>query len=520
MALQTTLLARRLTLGLICSFSVWLPLPATALEPAPAGAPPAAPNPPALIALADQPVVIEAVGLSLRVPAGALVNTTVIDSATSIQIGDGAGRWTMTIAAPRTAKLTSTVADAAEQALKDILMTDIVKDARSGEVVGSRGLIIDRVRDLRVPGSTTPGERFYVSLPINDGQRIVRGIALFKPMPERFVKFELACNEADLPTARQAFELSIASLIFADPQTVLSVRQNAIKAGAAWLARLTPADYAAAVDSQGTEDRTWFRFYKPSPTGAPADTEERGFRALRFFTGTRAMIDPRITSDQPGPANPEGFLAEVRARLLNRNLKGSLEIIDVEARYFMTPDREQEAWSIKTAVWDGQSAKPGLFTETGTRTGRTFSVLVNAPGEPSKTIKPALPPEAYITQVETFLLPRLLLRSGVETDIGLYAYQSSAEAVSLRRDRLLRGRTGDPKGWTITSQPRETDPPQRYEFDEQGRPTRGELAESIIVEPIELEALVKLWEERGLPITNADDARSPGKAGTGRGKNR
>lgn len=482
--------------------------------------------PPAPLTLADEAVVIEAVGLRARVPRGALVNSTTIDAATSVQVTDAGGAWSLTIAAPRTGRLDSTVAEAAEKALKDMLFTDVVKDARSGEVVGSRGLILDRVKDLRVPGSTTAGERFYVSLPMNDGKRIVRGIAFFKPLPERFVKFEMACEEKDLPAARQAFEVCIASVTFADPQSVLSGRQSAIKAGAAWLAGLTSADYRAAValDGQGSvststpginagEDTgTWYRFFKPASTGAPGDAEERGFRSLRFLSGTRAMIDPKITADQPGPGNPPGYLADVRARLLNRGEGGRLETIDVEARYFMSEDRNEEAWSVKTAVWDAQRAKPAIFTETGTRSGKTLTVLVNLPGQPSKTIRPALPPEGYMTQVETFLLPRLLVGSGVETELGLYAYQSASEAVSLRRDRLVRGVAGTPRAWALTTQPRESDAVQKYDLDDRARVTRGEVSEGVVIEATTLKELVDRWESKGLPLGSmAPDAPRPGR---------
>ena len=182
----------------------------------------------------------------------------------------------------------------------------------------------------------------------------------------------------------------------------------------------------------------------------------------------------------------------------------------------MTGDRNEEAWSIKTAVWDGQKSRPAIYTETGTRTGKTLTVLINTPGQPPKTIRPTLPPEGYLTQVETFLLPRLLVRSGVEVDLGLYAYQSASEAVSLRRDALQRGAAGSPRAWTLVSRAREADAPQKYDLDDQARPTRGELAEGLVLEPIVLADLVKLWESKGLPM----GSMSPEPSRPTRGKSR
>jgi hypothetical protein len=499
------------------------------------------------VELSDEPVVIEAVGLSVRVPRGAVLSTTLIDAATSVTVVDPASRWTVGLSAPRTDRLDVTVDDAIEKAITDVLSADLVKDQRTGEVMGSRGAILERVRELRVAGSPEPGQRVYVALPVPGGSgaaggagggRVVRGLVFFKPLPERFVKFELTCNEADFPAARQVFELMVASLTLSDPKAVMSARQNAIQAGIAWLGRLTPADYDAAVKAGGDaagQTTQYFRFFRPSPTGDQADAQERGFRTVRFFKGTRAEVEAGSPPQAEGPANPMGYLAEVKARLLNdarSGLSGSggLEVIDVEGRYFVSVDRREETWAVTTAVWDGKAGRPVLFTETGTRTGPTMTVVVNAPGQPSKTIRPTLPPEGYITQVETFLLPRLLVRSGVEADLGLYAYQSSAETVSLRRDRLSKaGGDGaspekDGAAWVLTTRPRESDRPQRYELDAQGLVVRGEPAEGMAMVPIEPEALMKLWERAGLPTgaINAEPERPRslpprGGAGSGRG---
>lgn len=458
---------------------------------------------PGLVQLADEPVKIEAAGMTVRVPAGATVSSQFVDSATSVQVTGPGAKWVMTIAAPKTGDLNATVAQASEKALKDIMFSDVLKDPRSGETLASRGEILDRVTQLRIPGSAATGERFYVAMPRTDGTRLVRGVTFFKPLPDRFVKFELAVAETEFPAARAAYELSIASASFSDPKAMQDNRRDMIRTGVDLIARLTSEDIAAAMKPASNEasdgGRAWFRFYKPGVSGQANDAEERGFRSLRFFKGTRAEIDPRAAGTKATPDNPEGILAEVNARLLNRSAMNGMETIDVEAYYFMTTDRHQEAWSVRTAVRNEKSGQATVYTETGTRSGKTMTVIVSTPGSPNKTLRPTVPPEGYLNQVESFLLPRLMIGTGFEGEAGFYAYQSATESISLRRDACRKNPNVEGT-WVIESRLRETGEPQRYAYNERGLLLQGEPAEQMITESIGLGELIKLWESKGLPV--------------------
>ncbi len=472
-------------------------LPPPGQPPAPAQAPAAPstvlPEVARDLDLVSDPIRIESVGLSMSPPLKASVTSGQFGALTRVSIKDDDLRWLINIENPRSENAEMTLAQVADKTLKDILLANAIVDKASGEKVGANGKILSRIKDLRVPGVGEPGERFYVAIPQGGAVR-VEGYTLFRISPGQFVAIQLICGQEDLKNAQRIYETAVATLKIQDPTQADSLRRDAIAAGRTFLSRLTPADYDAA----SAQPAQLYRLYRPAPSGAPGDAEERGYRSVRFFKGVRTQIDPKTKDDRPGPGNPSGHLAEISARLVDRSPLGDTVITDVQGFYFMSNDRNDEAWSIRMARHESQTRAPSVFTETGTRSGRVMTVIVEKPGKSQPTVRPTVPPDGYINQVEVFMLPRLLQRAGAEADMGFYGYQSLTENVTLRRDSASRDELM-PGVWRITSRPRESAEPTSYLFRESGELIRAELPDGLIMEPIWPAELEKLWKAKGLP---------------------
>ena len=485
----------------------------------PAATAPSAPPAGKLLSFADEPLVIEAIGFSMKVPFGATVSTSEAGGITRSTIAPADNAYVLRFETRRTEDPSATPVSAAEAFIKQLLMTDVVNDLKTGALVGSRGLILDRVNDLRIPGQPTPGARFYVSLPrggANEKTRVIQGYTFFKIAPDQFAVFELVSGEAEFAAARPAYELTVATAKFEDPNALASRRRDTVQAGIAFLTRLTPNDYAAAL-ALTTDDKPsasskaepsaksqtqWYRLYKPASTGVPEEAEERGYRAVRFFRGTRAQIDAKVTGSEPSATNPAGILAEISARLLTGGSTGkpdSYQVIDIQGRYFASDDTNEEAWSVRTAVANPQGKPPSLFSETGTRSGKTMTIVVNMPGRPNQTIRPTVPTDGYLNQATAFLLPRLMLATRFEGELGFYVYQSANASISIRRDSMAR-EPGTQNAYRLSTTLRESSEAQSYLHLADGELILASLSDGVAMEPVTVKELAALWKRKKLPM--------------------
>lgn len=474
---------------------------------------PSSPAAGALLTFADEPLVIEAIGFSMKVPFGAAVSTSEAGGVTRSTIAPADNAYVLRFETRRTDDPATTPAAAADAFIRQLLMTDVVNDLKTGELVGSRGLILDRVNDLRIPGQPTPGARFYVSLPrggANEKNRVIQGYTFFKIAPDQFAVFELVSGEAEFAAARPAYELTVATAKFEDPSALASRRRDTVQAGIAFLARLTPNDYIAALapptdekpSASAKSDAQWFRLYKPASTGVPDEAEERGYRAVRFFRGTRAQIDAKVTGSEPSATNPPGILAEISARLLTGGSPGkpdTYQVIDIQGRYFASDDSNEEAWSVRTAVANAQGKPPSLFSETGTRSGKTMTIVVNTPGRPNQTIRPTVPADGYLNQATAFLLPRLMLTTRFEGELGFYVYQSANASISIRRDSMAR-EPGTTDAYRLSTTLREASESQSYLHRTSGELILASLSDGVAMEPVTVKELAALWKRKKLPM--------------------
>ncbi|MBL8763247.1 MAG: hypothetical protein JNM07_03130 [Phycisphaerae bacterium] len=463
--------------------------------------------------LATEPFTLIGIGMSVYLPRGATANANHVGGRTTVEITPPDSAWVIRIQTPKTTNPDVTIEAAANKMIQDTLQTadSIAKPQRTNKalwdaaeadadkVFGRLGRLLDRADKLEINGA--PAERFYCELVRPEGPRVIQGYTIFKPSATQFVVFELITSETSFGAARRTYETSVATANFADPQRLAETRRAAVGAGLSLFASLSEAEYTAAMHAE----QRWYRLFKPAPTGAPNDASEIGYRSVRFWRGNRGEINAAPSAKPTAAEEQDGLLVRVTARVMGGNT-----LYDTMATYFMSPDRAEEAWSVDTEIqaMNADPRKSGRFSETGARTDRSMSVLISQSGTPAEpAFRPLIEGDGYINQFETFLLPRLLVRSRVETEFGFYAYQSSERAISLRRDVLSRDPAA-PGAVTILTSFKEGAAPQRSLYRENGDLIRTSLPEGIVWEPISLEELKRLWRSKDLPEPDAPFVQS------------
>lgn len=465
----------------------------------------------------DEPIRLESVGLTMRVPLDATIQTSQAGPATTIQIKGPDSRWLIVVSTARTSPAIPDPTRFLDRTLIEVMGNNAIKDQRTGETIAVKGAITSRTPNFSVPGSLSvegkpiPGERVSLSMPSGPSGSSVerRTFTVFQPAADALCIIELLCPDAEFAAASRLYELTVATAEFADPSRMAESRRSAVLTGIAFLSALTPEAYAKAAEAApGTRDSAqWFRIFHPglSPNTPAADTEEVGYRSIRIFKGTRTQIDRNAAPLPISAVNPEGYLVEIGARQLQRNAATSvigdpaaLTVYDVRGIYFVSVDRLHETWSLSTAVREAQGKPPAIFTETGTRDGKQMTILVNAPGKPTRTIKPTVPPDGYLNQAEVYMLPRLAAAAASEAELGFYAYHTASSAIVLRRDTFTRD-PENPERWLIFSRPTEGSEPMATTLDSRGRTLRAQWPDNLVIEPMPIEEIERLWKSKGLP---------------------
>lgn len=454
---------------------------------APAPKQPAADRPASIpTALSEEPFRLESVGLLMRLPADATAQAIRLGNQTSVQITPADKAWAINIQTPKTGDPAATAAVAAERTIKQFLDQPATSAKHP-----PRPELLTRNSNLVIPGSPTPAERFYLGWTRPDGEREVRGYTVFKPYADQFVVFEFVAPEASWAKSRPIYELTVATVSFEDPSATESSRRAAVAAGRALIDQFTPELYLKSLPGQ----QQWFRLCKPAPTGAPADAEELGYRSVRFWRGRLKDI-PGLAG---GSDNPEGILVEVAARVLDRQgASKSIRTIDTIGTYFMTLDRREEAWSVRTAVRDPRSREPAIWTETGFRRDKDIQVAITQSGQPARNVSPVIQGDTFLTQVEVFLLPRLVIPLKVEADLGFYTYRTDSESFTLRRETVRRDAAAG-GAWTIVTLFRDQTDPQTSIYRDTGDLVRTTTPDGKLWEPISPEELMRLWRSKNLP---------------------
>lgn len=449
---------------------------------------------PGVVAFGERPLRLPSVGLTVKVPEDATAESSMAGEAASAQIIPDDQTWMIDIQTPRTGVRDATPRSVADEIIQQVLAASgtIYLD---GQAAAVRGRVMERADNLVLPGGEA--SRFYLEIHGERGQpSTVRGYTVFKVSADRFVTFDLRAAMSEFSKARRIYETVVGTATFADATAVEAGRKAAIEAGLRLFAELDSATIESII-ARNTE--RWQRRFIPSSTGARADDEEEGYTRLRCRVGRRGELDPtRRPANWRLEERQEGIIFEMDARVLMGK-----QIIDSKSIFFMTRDRNEEAWNVRVAVRQGKDIKQ--FTEIGFRNGSDLTIRIE--GGDGATLKPELrgnPLETgYVNRVEAYLLPQFMVALGVPTEFGYYSWNTAAGKVTLRRD-LLEQPSGAPGAWKLTTRLAEDDSPVVSYYNAKGDFVRSEIVRSdgkmVVTEPIELNALVQLWRSKKLPM--------------------
>ncbi len=443
--------------------------------------------------LSDTPLVIQSIGMSLRLPVGARYETTKMTGGeASFSMAAPDNTWRLRLHNPESRDKTLTPAEVAKSLINNLRATRRVRDRANQRSEMSLVEIFGR-QTLEI--SDQAAERFYAKVPASSGDAIVvSGYTIFQVGPGRFAILEMDTLLQHFETAREEYERVVGAVELRDPSDVAAERLAGVRLADALLKGLTREDIDAALP----EKPQFFRVYRPASTGASADAEEIAYQRVAMRRGHRGELDP----DKPrrrwtATDKQEGWIARVSGRSIDNE-----RFIDSDAVYFLSLDRQQEAWSVRMVVRRGKEAAG--WTETGVRLEDSIKVTIDQPGAAPLQRNWRRPPEAYLPQFLLRLLPRLLVRQGAPAVYNFYAYQSATSELNLRRD-VLRPAETDASGlaiaWRLLSRPDENSLDRETLLDAEGAVLRRSLPDGVLMEPTSREAIERLWKSKELPFS-------------------
>ena len=453
------------------------------------------PPDPNTISFSDETVSLDSVGIRIGVPLGG-----------SSAVRQITGRPTATIEMP--GDLGTVMVQSRETSGKPLSVLDLEKAVMRRTLFRSLSderieLTIDLAvetqagislgRSPAIPAAGRIVRPFYVRLKEETG-RAMRGFAVIQIEPEVFVLFQMFSGDDQFEKARQAFELIVMSASLEEGAALDAARADQVQSGTEVLSALTRDELAAVIAD--TPDQ-FERIYRPVPGGAVADEEEIGYRRVRAWIGSAADVETGEASEQP---SSEGFLLRIDGSVLLEDGLGGRSRADSRAVYYMSADREQESWKVEMSIREEGKKTPEVWNEVGFRQGESMSVQVTHLNEKgrSSTIRPSIQGEGYISRLEAYLMPKLLIHLEKEGAYSFYAYDQTAE---VNRIRTVRAEKADdrPGLWRIR-----TDlPGEQHEtalYNAYGRLVRSETSEGVVKRPIEFERLYQIWRAKNLPL--------------------
>lgn len=435
--------------------------------------------------ITDAPYEIPSLGLSVFLPKDSLVDLSRVQGGrTSVMVRPQGTEM------PWVVQIHNSVSSDHGLTLK-VAMDNIISQ-RQGQF--TRRLANGRTESLvRVFGRTEeltigpyPAERVYVDVPSRQDVPVT-GYTLFQTGPGQFVIFQIDCLTSAFPALQTMYETMVATVQFRDPTELHADRAAAILAGKALLQQFNSSDLKAALDPEPR----FYRLYKPAGSGAASDAQEVGYQRIQARLGRAGDLDPgKPQSSWTAADRQPGYIVRIDARTLSLDA-----VIDSVSIYFLSDDRNTELWSNTMEVRTDRASE--RWVETGIRRENRLTVKTVRSGAEPTQVDWSPTPDGYISRVEAYLLPRLVVQADTPGSFGFYSYESALGKMTLRRDSYERSPTG---AWTATLQQSENSPPMSSSLDAEGRLLRRQLPDGTVVEPTDAQRLRRIWKDKKLPL--------------------
>lgn len=439
--------------------------------PRPAQSPPARPAQ-SPRGLEPEPLVAEAIGLSMYLPSGGASRATFGPDGIAYLAGDDPQTWSM-----RISTLLPSVSGATAAALAADQLQAIEKTGRPAQVLAN---------SPRTCG-TAQGHLLYVQQTLNN-QPVVNGWLILPTSPQSFVVLTLFCEAAEFPRLRPTFDATFETIQLRTAAEFATRKEALLARGREVLATFTPERLRAVIG-----DRQWYRVYRPAAPGV--DETELAFLGLQLTEGRRGELTPERSPDSFGAMESEtGLLVQLEARYVDN--AAADRYVDVDARYWLSWDRQSEAWSIRQT--QRVAAASRTAAETGVRSGPKLEVIHSSREQQTREPESYVVPDVYLAQAEALALGGLLPRDGRESiEMSFASYDSKSRRLVERVDSWGADRDGT-AAWALTSILLSETSPVRQLYDASGRRLRRVDPDGTTTERIELADLRRLWQSKGL----------------------
>ncbi len=426
--------------------------------------------------LDPDPLIAEAVGLRMYLPAGSVVTTQVVGQTISYVAGDPGATWSL-----RISSLAPAVAQPTAQALAEQHQQAIRATGRDFQVLAN---------EPRTVGAFL-GHLLYIRHVLDDDKQLVNGWLILPNSPRTFVVLTILTTGDQFSRLRPVFDASFKTIELRTIDDRLTQRQARLLRGRALIDTLTARKLRSVLSR-----RQWYRIYRPGGSGRVADDTEVGFLSMECTEAMRGQLTPeRQPRSFRGMETQRGLMVLIEARAIIDGERS--HYLDVDGRYWMAWDRATEAWSIRQTQRMGEAARTSA--ETGVRDRVTLDIIHSSKEqftrEPSRY---TIPDVAYLSQAEVFLLGRLLPRDGsMSGEMSFYFYATKSRRLGDRVDDWQRSRDGSGH-WVLKTLPALETKPIVQLFDAQGQRIRRIDGDGTVTQLIDPDELKAIWRSKGL----------------------
>jgi len=430
--------------------------------------------------LSERPVELEGIGVSLRVPKGAVVKALPNQTAYRIDDGQSPPRF-LIMAQPMVASAaTSTPQKQFDQHLQFLI---------------EKGSEFSVIRDENLSFAGSPAKLAYLAKPMGDGVTAITGWLLIQTGPNTFVVFSIISSGVDFPQVDGILAMSYSTITMKALENVTSAQAEKLDRTRRFIDTLTPAKLRAMADGKPK----WFRLYRPGGAQDGSDLEV-GFLRITAFDGERGEVSASSAKGEKTPSE-FGLIVEVSAKFLVHG--DPAHSVDLQSRSWQAWDRQEECWSTVSTERAAKEAK--TWGQTGWRsrpmsTNERGSILtVTSSDNQIGSMEWEIPAEGYLNQGEVVLLGSLLPREkSFEGDYSFYCYDNRTNKLPQRIDRWTRDTDGNGR-YTLISRPSADAPEMKQVFSANGQRVQRIDADGLVTEAIEHADLLRLWKTKGLP---------------------
>ncbi|MCX5659920.1 MAG: hypothetical protein NTW19_09385 [Planctomycetota bacterium] len=395
-----TLLAAILLLAVAAPFCVAAPAPAPA---------PADPGADLSKLLSNERWTEHSWGVSLRPPLGCNLVERTSDDAVLRVLGDSGYRVSLYIRkSPERPTLEQLAATVISRFALDQNYSSILVDPKKVDVAKGKGIM------------------GYLKVADPKRKEWVMGYMVTQNDPTVYVMLQLEAPMSWFEGARAIFEAMVASMEIVNPIELDKVREEAVARAMAWRSTIKTVDLQQSIIAH-----QW----------------------LRIIQGDKDVGYMHIAQKQDREMQSPGIRVEVDAMIQLEK-----ETYSTTGRYFLADNNAMEIWSTQTtgAKILAPGVKPGLddartVSETGVRTKSSVEInrATNATNRNKvvwnlakrnivngQEVGNHRMDQAYLSQVELYLLPRLLPHKNTEP-MGFYAYYGNTGKIAYRTERVV-----------------------------------------------------------------------------------